>query len=85
MDALKKLIGFFARKNSSMPMTMPLLIIKKEADNSNVKECISIEEAIAKLENDSNVPADKIKKLRLSLKNLKNKSSIKIKNGEIIK
>ncbi len=65
--------------------TAPLLIIKKDADDANVKEYKTIEDAIADLEKDPNVPHDKIEKLRLSLKNLKNKTSIKIKNGEIIK
>jgi len=72
----------FTKKHSK---SAPLLILKKETDDANVKEYISIEEAIADLENDPNVPAGKIEKLRLSLKNLKNKTSIKIKNGEIIK
>jgi D-ribose pyranose/furanose isomerase RbsD len=63
----------------------PLFIIKKEIDDSNVKEYKSIEEAIADLGNDPNAPADKIEKLKSSLKNLKNKTSIKIRNGEIIK
>lgn len=63
----------------------PLLIIKKNVDDANVKEYNSIEEAIADLENDPNVPSDKIEKLRSSLNNLKNKTSIKIRNGEIIK
>ena len=64
---------------------MPLLIIKKNADDANVREFKSIEEAIVDLENDPNVSSDKIEKLRSSLKNLKNKSSIKIRNGEIVK
>ncbi len=63
---------------------VPLLIINKNADDANVKEYISIEEAIADLENDSNVSAYKIEKLRSSFKILKNKTSIKIRNGEII-
>lgn len=81
-------MGFFTKKNS---VSVPLLIIKKDTDLSrlrddvNVKEYKSIEEAIADLENDPNVPTYKIEKLRSSLKNLKNKTSIKIKNGEIIK
>ena len=75
-------MGFFSKKNSN---SMPLLIIKKDSDEVNVKEYKSIDEAIADLENDPNVPSDKIEKLRLSLKNLKYKTSIKIKNGEIIK
>jgi hypothetical protein len=66
-------------------LSVPLLIIKKGADDINVKEYKSIEEAITDLENDPNVPAEKIEKLRSSLKNLKYKTSIKIKNGEILK
>ncbi|MFA7419569.1 MAG: hypothetical protein WCZ90_07770 [Melioribacteraceae bacterium] len=77
-----KLLGIFKKKHSD---SAPLLIIRKDADNVNVKEYKSIEEAIEDLENDPNVPSDKIRKLKLSLKNLKNKTSIKIKNGEIVK
>jgi len=62
----------------------PLLIIKKDMDDSNIKEYLTIEEAIADLEHEQNVSAEKIEKLRASLKKLKNKTSIKIKNGEII-
>ena len=65
-------------------LSAPLLIIKKDADDTNIKEYNSIEEAIADLENDPNVPSDKIEKLKSSLKQLKNKTSIKIRNGEII-
>jgi hypothetical protein len=75
-------MGFFTKKHS---VSAPLLIIKKDADDVNVKEYKSIEEAIADLENDPNVPGDKIEKLRLSLKNLKYKTSIKIRNCEILK
>ncbi|MCX6175577.1 MAG: hypothetical protein NTZ27_12560 [Ignavibacteriales bacterium] len=82
MNTIKKLKGFFTKKNS---VSVPLLIIKKDTDDSNIKEYKSIEEAITDLENDPNVPSDKIEKLRSSLKNLKYKTSIKIKNGEIIK
>lgn len=63
---------------------MPLLIIKKNADDTNVKEYKSIDEAIADLENDPNVSTEKIEKLRLSVNTLKNKRSIKIRNGEIV-
>jgi len=65
-------------------LSAPLLIIKKDADDTNIKEYNSIEEAIADLENDPNVPSDKIENLKSSLKQLKNKTSIKIRNGEII-
>ncbi|MDP3360162.1 MAG: hypothetical protein Q8S41_12535 [Lutibacter sp.] len=79
---LKNLQNLFTKKQS---VSTPLLIIKKSADDANVKEYNSIEEAIADLENDPNVPAEKIKKLKSSVKLLKDKSSIKIRNGEIIK
>lgn len=62
----------------------PLLIIKKDARNANIKEFKSIEEAIADLEKDPNVPSDKIEQLKASLKKLKNKTSITIRNGEIV-
>lgn len=81
MKTIKKLIGLFTKKSTQ---SVPLLIIKKETGAANVKEYLSIEEAIADLENDPNVPSGKIEKLRSSLKNLKNKTSIKIRNGEII-
>jgi hypothetical protein len=74
-------MGFFTKKHS---VSAPLLIIKKGADDINIKEYKSIEEVIADLENDPNVPTCKIEKLRLSLKNLKYKTSIKIRDGEII-
>lgn len=76
----KKCFKMHADKTESTP----LLIIKKNVDDTKVKEYDSIEEAIADLENDPNVPSDKIEKLRSSLNNLKNKTSIKIRNGEII-
>jgi len=79
---VEKLLGIFKKKHSD---SAPLLIIRKDVDNVNVKEYKSIEEAIEDLENDPNVPSDKINKLKLSLKNLKSKTSIKIKNGEIVK
>ena len=62
----------------------PLLIIKKEASDTNTKEYNSIEEAIADLESDPNVSKEKIEKLKSSLKSLKNRTSITIRNGEII-
>ena len=82
MNAINKLMYLFTRKTAK---AAPLLIIKKETDDLDIKEYQSIEEAIADLENDPYVPSDKIEKLRSSLKNLKNKTSITIRNGEIIK
>ncbi len=81
MKIIKKLCVFFQKKQSA---SSPVLIIRKESDDSNIKEYKSIEEAIADLEKDPNVSAVKIEKLRASLNNLKNKTSIKIRNGEII-
>lgn len=81
MINLKKLMYLFSKKPT---LSAPLLIIKKEADDANIKEYKSIEEAIADLENDPNVPSDKIKNLKSSLKQLKNKTSIRIRNGEIV-
>ncbi len=75
-------MSIFRKKPSK---SAPLLIIKKDSTDSNIKEYESIDEAIADLANDPNVPADKIEKLKSSLKQLKNKTSIKIRNGEIIK
>ncbi len=69
----------------TQPDPLPLLIIKKNADDANVKEYNSIDEAIEDLEKDPNVSSDKIEKLRLALKNLKNKRSIRIRNGELVK
>ena len=75
-------MGLFSKKTKR---TGSLLIIKKNTDNDNVKEYKSIDEAIADLETDPNISVDKIEKLKSSLNNLKNKSSIKIQNGEIVK
>lgn len=79
---LKKLKHLFLKKQS---VSAPLLIIKKKVGDTNVKEYNSIEEAIADLENDPNVSAEKIEKLKSSIRMLKDKTSIKIRNGEIIK
>lgn len=70
--------------NKKHPVSAPILIIKKDMDDNNVKEYASIEEAIKDLENDPNVPKEKIEKLKSSLKLLKNRSSITIRNGEIV-
>ena len=82
LKIIKKLCGLFTKKHST---SAPVLIIKKDTNDSNIKEYKSIEDAIADLENDPNVSAVKIEKLKVSLKNLKNKTIIKIKNGQIIK
>lgn len=74
-------MNLFNRKHAG---TVPLLIIKKDAGGTNEKGYASIDDAIADLEKDPNVPADKLEKLKSSLKQLKNKTSITIRNGEII-
>jgi hypothetical protein len=80
MNFTEKLKIFFSGKHA---FNSPLLIIKKDTDAIGI-EYKSIEDAIADLENDPNVPSDKIEKLKSSLRNLKNKTSIRIRNGEII-
>lgn len=89
MYNLKKLLSLFAKKILNLPKdksgSSPLIIIKKNTEDVNVKEFNSIEKAIAELENDSNVALDKIEKLKLLLNQFKNKTTIKICNGEIIK
>ncbi len=62
----------------------PLLIIQKDSNRTKTKEYSSIEKAIADLENDINIPREKLEELRKSLENLKHKNSIRIKNGEIV-
>lgn len=79
---IKKLMGLFSKKHTE---SSPLIIIKKNTSADNIKEYESIEEAILDLENDPNVSVEKIEKLRSSLNTLKNKTSIRIKNGELIK
>ncbi|KAF0152270.1 MAG: hypothetical protein FD143_1192 [Ignavibacteria bacterium] len=89
MNAFRKILNrflsitqkYFSGKSNSAP----LLILKKEKTEEVIKEYTSIEDAIADLENDSNVPKEKIEKLKSSMKNLKLNTSIKIRDGEIIK
>lgn len=86
MNVFKKLFDLFKRTpNKSSKNSVPLLIIKEQVVDANVKEYNSIQDAIAELENDPNVSIEKIDKLKSSIKILKDKTSIKIKNGEIIK
>lgn len=86
MTILEKLFNLFKRKSSQTNLkSAPLLIIKKDAEDTNIKEYNSIEAAIVDLENDPNVSAEKIEKLKASVKMLKDKTSIKIRNGELIK
>ena len=81
MKTLKRLLSIFAKSGSR---SVPVLIIKKENDEEKIKEFDSIEEAIAELEKDPNVSREKIEKLKESIKKLKDMTSIKIRNGEII-
>jgi hypothetical protein len=80
MNILKKLAALFSKKETE---SVPLLIIMKGADEDEIKEFKSIEEVIAELENNPNIPADKMEKLKSLVKKLK-KHTIKIKDGEII-
>jgi hypothetical protein len=71
---LRRLFGV-DRKNS------PILIISK---NPDLREYANIEDAIAELESDPNTPKDKLEKIKASLAELKNKGTIRIKNGDIM-
>lgn len=85
MKLLKKLFNLIKLKSTQVKLqSAPLLIIKKGAEDTNIKEYNSIEEAILDLEKDPNVSALKIEKLKSSIKILKDKTTIKIKNGELI-
>ncbi len=59
----------------------PFVIINKDAA---IIEYDNIEIAIAELEKDTNVPKDKMEKVRASFEKLKNNGKVKIRNGEII-
>jgi len=72
---------FFKNKPKT---SAPLLVINKDAEDT-INEYNSIEEAIKYLEKDPNILVEKIEKLRDSLKKLKNRTTIKISNGEILK
>lgn len=80
MNLIKKLIQLIKKNDDSFSF----LLIKKERDNI-IKEYNSVEEAIKDLEMDNSISPEKIMKLKLSLENLKNRTTIKIKNGKIIK
>lgn len=82
MKIFDRLFSFFYKEQLK---STPLVIIKHPKVDSDIKEYNSIEEAISDLESDPNVSAVKIEKLRSSLNSLKNKTSIKIRNGEIVK
>ncbi|MEW6507719.1 MAG: hypothetical protein AB1432_08250 [Bacteroidota bacterium] len=82
MNILKKLMALFSKKISG---SVPLLILRKNLDEEVIKEYNSVEEAIADLENDPDVSSEKIKRLKIALRSLKNKTTIKIINGEVIK
>jgi hypothetical protein len=59
----------------------PFVVINKDTE---IKEYNCIEMAIADLEKDHDIPKEKIENIRVSFENLKNKGSIKIRNGEIV-
>lgn len=82
MKIIEKILRYFRKRKVE---SSPLVIIKKVADEFNIKEYNSIEEAIRDLENDPNISREKINKLKESLKNLKDKSLIKIRDGELLK
>ena len=60
----------------------PFVIINKDQE---VIEYDSIEDAIAELEKDPEIPSYKIEKIRASFDEMKNRGKIRIRNGEIVK
>lgn len=82
MKIIQRILRYFRKRKAE---SSPLIIIRKGADEGNIKEYNSIEEAIADLGNDPNVSKEKLEKLKSSIRKLKKQSSIKISNGEIIK
>ena len=53
-------------------------------DDEEVKTYATLAEAIADLENDPNIPKEKLDKLKITLNELKLTGKVKIKNGELI-
>ncbi len=82
MKITTKLLEFFKRNK---PRSAPLLIITKESDDARYSEYRTIEKIITEIENNSTVPKEKIETLKSLIKNLKNKTLLQIKDGEIVK
>ena len=82
MNIWNRLKRIVLRQRNNNPA--PLIIIQKDSNSQETKEYSSIEKAIADLENDLNIPKEKLEQLRKSLDSLKNKNSIRIRNGEIV-
>jgi hypothetical protein len=80
MNIWYRLKGIIKKQNHN---SVPLIIVQKDFNSTETKEYYSIEKAIADLENDINIPKEKLEQIRKSPDNLKHKSSIKIRNGEI--
>jgi len=74
---IQKLFGKKVSDNKA-----PFVIINKDQE---IIEYDSIEDAIAELEKDPDIPKHKMEKIRASFEDMKNKGKIRIKNGEIIK
>lgn len=53
-------------------------------NNEEVKTYDTVAKAIQDLENDPNIPKEKLDKLKITLSELKLTGKVKIKNGEII-
>lgn len=53
-------------------------------NDEEVKSYDTVAEAIADLENDPNIPKEKLDKLKITMNELKLTEKVKIKNGELI-
>ena len=71
-------------KDNKSGTSAPLFIIQKDSNSQETKEYSSIENAIADLQNDLNIPKEKLVQLRKLPDNLKHKNSIRVRNEEIV-
>mgnify|MGYP001171474794 CR=1 FL=1 len=71
----------FLKKLFNADVTIaPVVSVNEE----EVKTYDTVAEAIANLENDPNIPKEKLDKLKVTLSELKLTEKVKIKNGELI-
>lgn len=71
----------FLKKLFNADVTIaPVVSVNEE----EVKTYDSVAEALADLENDPNIPKEKLDKLKITLNVLKLTGKVKIKNGELI-
>lgn len=80
MNAINCIIIFFKRKQDKKT---PLIIQKMNTLENIPIDFTKIENAIADIEHEPNISTEKLRKLKISLHELKNSSSIKIRKGKL--